>query len=197
MDSAITSGIFTIVGVIIGSISSYFINKDAKELKALNRRIQTLQEKNDSLKNDILNKIKEYETIIIHRHVRPDGDALGSSLGLREILRDNFPEKNIYSVGEKVPEYLNFVGCEDEISDEVYENALVIVVDTATKARICDERYQKAKELIKIDHHDPVESYGDINYVKDHFASCSLVPLNGIVVALFIFFLLILFCIIA
>lgn len=59
MDSAITSGIFTIVGVIIGSISSYFINKDAKELKALNRRIQTLQEKNDSLKNDIYRLCKQ------------------------------------------------------------------------------------------------------------------------------------------
>ena len=131
-----------------------------------------------SLKLDILNKIEEYETIIIHRHVRPDGDAIGSSLGLREILRDNFPEKNIYSVGGNLPEYLKFVGTEDEISDEVYENALVIVVDTATKARICDDRYQRAKELIKIDHHDPVESYADINYVKDHMASCSLLIMD-------------------
>ena len=86
------------------------------------------------IKNDILDKISEYNNIIIHRHVRPDGDAIGSSLGLRQILRDNFPEKNIYSVGGDIPEYLRFVGKEDIISDDVYKDALVIVVDTATKA---------------------------------------------------------------
>ena len=152
---------------------------DAKNSEIVrNAQNKIFDDEDYSIKTDILNKIKEYETIIIHRHARPDGDALGSSLGLREILRDNFPEKNIYSVGEKVPEYLNFLGSEDEVIDEVYENALVIVVDTATKARICDERYQKAKELIKIDHHDPVESYGNINYVKEHIASCSLVIMD-------------------
>lgn len=130
------------------------------------------------IKNDILDKISEYNNIIIHRHVRPDGDAIGSSLGLRQILRDNFPEKNIYSVGGDIPEYLGFVGKEDIISDDVYKDALVIVVDTATKARICDNRYELAKEIIKIDHHDPVDSYGGINHVLDHFASCSLVIMD-------------------
>ena len=47
--------------------------------------------------NDILNKIKEYETIIIHRHVRPDPDAYGSQLGLKYILEEAFPEKYLCS----------------------------------------------------------------------------------------------------
>lgn len=42
---------------------------------------------------EILNKIKQYETIIIHRHVRPDPDAYGSQLGLKYILQEAFPEK--------------------------------------------------------------------------------------------------------
>ena len=44
---------------------------------------------------EILTKIKEYDTILIHRHKNPDPDALGSQCGVRAILRANFPEKKI------------------------------------------------------------------------------------------------------
>ncbi len=119
-------------------------------------------------------KINEYNTIIIHRHIRPDGDAVGSSLGLREILRDTFPEKEIYCVGKNLPDYLKFVGSQDIIDDDKYKDALVIVVDTATSDRVEDERYKLGKEIIKIDHHFVVESYGAINFVKDDYGACSL-----------------------
>ena len=48
---------------------------------------------NLELKRAILQKIEEFQTIIIARHVKPDGDCIGSPLGLREILRLSFPEK--------------------------------------------------------------------------------------------------------
>ena len=41
----------------------------------------------------IIQAIKEYDTLIIHRHTSPDGDALGSQIGLKYLLQDNFPEK--------------------------------------------------------------------------------------------------------
>ena len=44
---------------------------------------------------DILAKIVQYDNIVIHRHKNPDPDALGSQLGLRAILRANFPNKTI------------------------------------------------------------------------------------------------------
>ena len=44
----------------------------------------------------ILDKIIEYDKIIITRHVRPDGDAIGSSRGLAAMLRLSFPDKKIY-----------------------------------------------------------------------------------------------------
>ncbi|MBQ7275822.1 MAG: bifunctional oligoribonuclease/PAP phosphatase NrnA [Bacilli bacterium] len=121
----------------------------------------------------IINKIKEYDTIIIHRHIRPDGDAIGTSLGLRDGLRESFPNKNIYSVGADLPDYLSFVGEEDVVQDELYENALAIVVDTAVADRVYDQRFLKAKEIIKIDHHIVVDSYGVINYVQEKYGSCS------------------------
>ena len=48
---------------------------------------------NTEIKKAILEKIKEYSRIIITRHVRPDGDCIGATKGLREILKDSFPEK--------------------------------------------------------------------------------------------------------
>ena len=125
-----------------------------------------------SLKQSILNEIEQNDSIIIVRHMRPDGDCIGSSFGLREILRSSFPNKKIYSVGDGVPEYLSFLGEEDKISEDVYKDSLIIVVDTATSKRICNEFYTQGKKLIKIDHHIAVESYGEINYVREDFPAC-------------------------
>lgn len=102
--------------------------------------------------NELFEKIKEYNTIIIHRHSRPDLDALGSQIGLRDILKFNFPEKNIYVVGDKSNKY-SFIGNMDEIDDSIYENALVIICDVAVKNMVSDDRYNLAKEAIVIDHH--------------------------------------------
>ena len=129
-------------------------------------------------KCEILKKIEEYETIIIHRHRRPDGDALGASLGLRSLLRTNYPEKKIYSVGGDIPPYLEFLGKEDEIDDDKYQNALVIVVDTANKDRIADDRYALGKEIIKIDHHIPLEDFGNINYVQEEMGAACLILID-------------------
>ncbi|KAA3382966.1 DHH family phosphoesterase, partial [Akkermansia muciniphila] len=88
-----------------------------------------------SIQQEILKKIEEFETIIIHRHVIPDGDAYGSSFGLAEIIRESFEGKKVYLVGEEVA-YLNYIGHTEEIEDELYNNALVIITDTSNAARI-------------------------------------------------------------
>ena len=43
----------------------------------------------------ILDTIKEYNRIMVHGHIRPDGDCYGSQFGLAEIIKENFPEKEI------------------------------------------------------------------------------------------------------
>ncbi len=122
----------------------------------------------------IIEKIKQYDTVVISRHIRPDGDAYGSALGLREVLRDNFPEKKIYAIGDDISDYLHFVGEYDEqISDEEYENALAIVTDCGTLARVSNSKLKLAKELIKIDHHINIEPYGDLMWVEDYRSSAS------------------------
>ncbi len=121
----------------------------------------------------ILEQIKKYDTIIIHRHIRPDGDCIGSQFALKKYIEFNFPNKHVYAVGDKVPEYLSMCGSSDEISDDIYNEALVIVVDTAVMARICDGRYNSGKFLIKIDHHDDSPEYGDLMYVDPTSPACS------------------------
>ncbi|APC48035.1 DHH family phosphoesterase [Virgibacillus halodenitrificans] len=120
----------------------------------------------------ILNDIRAFDTIIIHRHVRPDPDALGSQGALMELIKENFPEKKVYVVGEEDPS-LTFLVRMDTIEEEVYEGALVIVCDTANAARICDQRYDLGEKLIKIDHHPNVDTYGDLRWVDTNASSTS------------------------
>ncbi len=125
---------------------------------------------------EILEKIKEFDTIIIHRHLRPDGDCIGSQFGLKYLIEENFPEKTVYAVGDQIPDYLSFIGENNEISADIYKEALVIVVDTSIKSRICDERYALGKYIIKIDHHDDSEEFGDIICVKNEEpANCQII----------------------
>ncbi|SDN05274.1 DHH family phosphoesterase [Sediminibacillus halophilus] len=121
---------------------------------------------------EIVEKIKQYQTIIIHRHVRPDPDAFGSQAGLGELIKQSFPEKTVYLVGDEDPS-LHFLAQMDTVPDAIYEASLVIVCDTANQARISDQRYKNGKELIKIDHHPNVDPYGDYAWVDTTASSTS------------------------
>ncbi|MFA6842782.1 MAG: bifunctional oligoribonuclease/PAP phosphatase NrnA [Bacilli bacterium] len=131
-----------------------------------------------NIKVDIYTEIKAHDTIVIYRHRRPDGDAIGTTLGLRDILRQSFPDKKIYSVGDGIPEYLQFVGEEDQIDVKSLKGFLAIVVDTANLDRAVVPGIENAHKIIKIDHHIPVEQFGDINYVRENYASCSLMIMD-------------------
>ncbi|OTN77552.1 hypothetical protein A5886_002652 [Enterococcus sp. 8G7_MSG3316] len=125
-----------------------------------------------TVQEEILETIKAYETIIIHRHQRPDPDALGSQVGLAEIIRASFPEKTVYQVGGPV-EGLDYLADMQTVADTDYQGALVIVTDTANAPRISDQRYDQGAKLIKIDHHPNDEPYGDLVWVNTKASSCS------------------------
>lgn len=122
---------------------------------------------------NILEKIKEFDTIIIHCHVRPDGDAIGSQMGLKQFIKDNFKEKQVYTVCEDVPEYLKPYSEIDNINDDIYKESLAIIVDTANQDRISDKRWSTAKFKIKIDHHENGDEFADISYVKEDSPACA------------------------
>jgi phosphoesterase RecJ-like protein len=124
------------------------------------------------MKAEILKAIEKNDTIIVHRHVRPDPDAIGSQCGLAEIIKASFPDKQVYVVGEDEESFL-FLRKMDVIADHVYENGLVVVCDTGNKERISDQRFSKGMQLIKIDHHPNHDSYGDITWVDTTASSTS------------------------
>ena len=68
----------------------------------------------------------------------------------------------------------------DELDDDWFENNdfLAIIVDTANEKRISDERYKKAKFIIKIDHHPNNEPFGNIVIVNDELSSCAELMAN-------------------
>ncbi len=125
----------------------------------------------------ILDKIKEYHRILLFRHFRPDGDAIGSTKGLQEILRTTYPEKEIYLANEDYSDYLAFLGEEDgEIANELFSDALGIILDTGTLSRSSSQKYSLCKELIKIDHHIDVDHYGDYSWVEsDKSSTCEMI----------------------
>lgn len=135
-------------------------------------RLQTVNTKDIEIKRQILESIKKWDTIIIHRHERPDPDAIGSQCGLAEIIKASFPEKEIFTAGSS-PENLSFLADMTPPEKEDYENALVIVTDTANVKRIDGKNYSLGKEWIKIDHHPLDDSYGKIEWVNTEASSCS------------------------
>ena len=128
---------------------------------------------NHEIKLQILNKIKAYGRIMIFRHIRNDGDCVGASKGLKRMIQCTWPEKEVYLIDSDTAEYLKFLGPEDaEVSDDIYADALAIVLDTASENRISNKKYTLCKELIKIDHHIPLENYGNIHWVEEERSSC-------------------------
>ena len=121
----------------------------------------------------ILEAVKVYDTIIIHRHTSPDGDAMGSQIGLKNILKDNFPNKKVYAVGDDAKRYAFMDGAVmDEINDSVYEGALAIILDCGAAHLISDERWKTAAKTARIDHHIFGEKIADEEVVDTSYESC-------------------------
>ena len=121
----------------------------------------------------IIALIEKYDKIIIHRHQKPDGDALGSQLGLLGIIRDSYPEKQVYAVGDMTPRYAFMAEREmDEIDDSIYEGALAIILDTSAKELISDSRYTSAAATARLDHHLFIEKIADEEVTDSSFESC-------------------------
>ena len=123
--------------------------------------------------NKIKETIEKYDRIIIHRHSNPDGDAIGSQVGLKHIIKTNYPEKEVYTVGDASKRY-GFIedSVTDNIPDEYYKGALAFVLDTSAVSLISDERYKTADTVIKMDHHLFTEKYADIELIDTSFESC-------------------------
>ena len=125
----------------------------------------------------IYERIQQAECVMIFRHIRIDGDCVGATKGLQEIIRCTWPQKPVYLIDDEHSEYLSFLGPDDDpVPDDVYAHALGIVVDVGNRERISNQKVQLCKELIKIDHHIERDPYGDLNWVEDWRSSaCEMI----------------------
>lgn len=126
---------------------------------------------NKLLKN-IYRQIKKYDKIVIARHVGPDPDAMGSSVALKEIILNTFPNKQVYVVGCPVSKF-RYLGMLDKFNEEMYQNSLLIVTDTPDLKRIDGVDANRFSYKIKIDHHPFIEKYADIEWIDDTASSAS------------------------
>jgi phosphoesterase RecJ-like protein len=115
--------------------------------------------------------IKKYDNIVISRHIGADPDALGSSVGLKEILKYNFPNKNIYVVGNSSARFKYFGLMDKNIENT--SSTLLIVTDTPDKKRVDGVLPDSFDYKIKIDHHPFVEKFCDIEWIDDTASSAS------------------------
>ena len=117
--------------------------------------------------------IERFDRIIIHRHSRPDGDAMGSQIGLRELLRRNYPGKEIFAVGDSTGFFGFMEGAVmDDVADEAYENALAIVLDCGAEHLISDTRWKTAAATARMDHHIFTGQLAEFEVIDTSFESC-------------------------
>ena len=123
--------------------------------------------------------IESHNSIVIFGHPNPDGDCLGSQIGLRDTIRLNYPNKKVYAVGSGLRRFREYFGKMDEVSEEVISSSLAILVDGNDLQRMEDQRVWDAKAWIKIDHH--VENYrftqGDFVLDEEANSTCELIVL--------------------
>ena len=127
---------------------------------------------NKELMKSIINKIEEYDTIAIYRHVFPDPDSYSSQTALKSIINNTYPNKKVVLLGEhsKNLEYINKM--DEEI--ELDEKSLAIIVDVANKERVDNQSFNKCGYIIKIDHHKPFDApFEDLTWVDTNYSSCS------------------------
>lgn len=120
--------------------------------------------------NKIIDKIKEYNTIVIARHVGVDPDALCSQLALRDSIKLTYPDKKVLAIGTGSAKFAH-IGRLDKL--EKFNNALLIVCDTPDKKRIDLVDLSQFSYKIKLDHHPFVESFCDIELIDDTKTSAS------------------------
>lgn len=129
----------------------------------------------NNIMKQIIKKIKEYNNIVIARHIGPDPDALASEIALRDSLKLTYPKKNIFAVGNSVSKFKYF-GELDRIDDNRLEKPLLIVLDVPNKSRIDGINYDNYDYVIRIDHHPNVEDIAHLELVNEHASStCELI----------------------
>ena len=123
----------------------------------------------------ILKIIKDYDEIVLVRHISPDPDAIASQIALRDSIKLTFPEKKVYAVGAGVHKF-KYLGSLDKVNLSELSNALLIVLDVPNFARLDGVEDLEYQAILKIDHHPSEDIIGDVDWTDDTKSStCEMI----------------------
>lgn len=128
-----------------------------------------------------MNLLKECEgakRIGISGHIRPDGDCVGSCMGLYLFLKKELPETEVKLFLEKFSDVFSCIGHIEDVDNGYGEQEpfdVFIALDTnAQRLGEAQEYFEHAAKKINIDHHiSNAEGSGDINYIDPKASSAS------------------------
>lgn len=129
--------------------------------------------------NNIASELNHVKTVAIAGHIRPDGDCVGSSMGMYLYIKKNFPhitDVDVYL--EEIPNSYRFLQGTDEIHhtcDKNMEYDLFISLDCGDKGRLGDAAvyFETAKRRMCIDHHISNSGFADVDYIVPEASSTS------------------------
>lgn len=134
--------------------------------------------------NKIIDVFEKQSFFIVSSHVAPDGDNIGSSVGLTKYLRNRGKEA-YYVLDDSFPGNLSFIYERFPIlrSEEVLPKVegrdyVLVALDCGDKKRLQIDTsiVDRAKMLINIDHHESNSGFGDLNHViKDASSTCEMI----------------------
>lgn len=121
--------------------------------------------------------LENAKTVAIGGHIRPDGDCVGSCMGLYQYIRVWYPKIEVDVYLEDIPNSFGFIKATSDILHEVKEKEydLFISLDCGDLERLgfSGVLFKKAKDTLCIDHHVSNQSFGKENYIKPDASSTS------------------------
>lgn len=123
------------------------------------------------------------QSVALGGHVRPDGDCVGSTMGLYLYLKENFPQIETDLYLESVPEAYSMIRHTDEVKSELPEGKiydLFICMDCGDLQRLgfSQKLFIESKQTACIDHHVSNEAFADVNYIVPDASSTSELVYN-------------------
>lgn len=128
---------------------------------------------------NILDEVKNAKTIGISGHVRPDGDCIGSCMGLYLYLKKVCPGARVQVMIEQPADIFSCISNIEEINSDfepITEEFDVYIALDAEKSRLGDAEkfFDRAGKKINIDHHiSNAKGCGDVNYIVPGASSTS------------------------
>ena len=127
--------------------------------------------------------LKGKRRVAMGGHVRPDGDCVGSCMGLYLYLKEQYPSLQTDLYLEEVPEAFDIIADTDEVKTRIGEQTsydLFISLDCGDIARLgfAGVLFENAEETLCIDHHISNDAFADYNYIVPHASSTSELVFN-------------------